>query len=109
MPDWKPTLPVTVIGADGLHAALAGTQPVILLRTAGELVAFRDACPHEGFPLSKVGELDGDLIVCSKHLWEFDAGNGKHVSRLEKPQCNLVRYAVRVVDGVVEVDVGGAP
>ena len=42
--------------------------------------------------------------MCQKHLWEFDAASGKHISRLERPECNLKRYPVRVVDGTVEVE-----
>jgi toluene monooxygenase system ferredoxin subunit len=107
MDEWIATLPEPSIGSESLHAAQAGAHAVVLLRAQGELIAYRDACPHEGFALSKFGERDADLIVCSMHLWEFDACNGKHVSRLNRPQCNLVRYPLRVVGGVVEVNVAG--
>lgn len=105
MAAWHPTLRDDEVSSDGIHGADAGGTRVILMRVADGLVAYRDACPHEGFPLSKVGEREGDLLVCGKHLWEFDARTGRHISRLERPQCNLVRYPVRVSDaGVIEVD-----
>lgn len=104
MADWHPTLEERALSEDGIHAAQAGSTRVILMQVAGGIVAYRDACPHEGHPLSKVGERDGDLLVCTKHLWEFEGCNGRHVSRLQRPECDLVRYPVRVNEGVVEVD-----
>jgi toluene monooxygenase system ferredoxin subunit len=104
MADWHPTLAAAVLSADGIHAGDAGGTKVILMRVDAGIVAFRDACPHEGHPLSKVGERDGDLLICTKHLWEFEGCNGRHVSRLERPECNLVSYPVRVNKGMVEVD-----
>lgn len=104
MADWHATLAETSLSADGIHAADAGGTKVILMRVQTGIVAFRDACPHEGHALSQVGERDGDLLICTKHLWEFEGCNGRHVSRLERPECNLVRYPVRLGGGVVEVD-----
>jgi nitrite reductase/ring-hydroxylating ferredoxin subunit len=102
---WHRTLRDDEVGVIGVYGADAGGTRIILMRVADGLVAYRDACPHEGFPLSKVGERDGDLLICGKHLWEFDVCTGKHISRLQRPQCNLVRYPVRVAhDGVIEVD-----
>lgn len=105
MADWHPTLQEEALTDDGIHPAEAGAARVILMRVETGIVAFRDACPHEGYPLSKLAERDGDLLVCTKHLWEFDGCNGRHVSRLERPECNLVCYPVRVNDGIVEVDI----
>jgi len=104
MADWHPTLPEDSIGEGGVYSAQAGTVDVIIMRVSDGLVAYRDACPHEGYPLSKVGELDGDLLICNKHLWEFDGCTGRHVSRLDRPLCNLVRYPLRVTGGIVEID-----
>ncbi len=85
----------------------AGAAKLILLRNGNAVCAYRDACPHEGFPLSETGIIEDGVLICGKHLWEFDVATGKHISRLERPECNLKRYPVRVADGVVEVDVRG--
>lgn len=108
-PDWRPALAANRISDDGIHAGNAGGHKVILLRVDGEVVAYRDACPHEGFPLSITGEREDRVLVCNKHLWEFDLPGGEHISRLPRPQCNLKRYPTRLVDGVVEVDVSAVP
>lgn len=88
-------LPVHVEGVD-----------LILVRHAGGVAAYLDACPHEGAQLS-FGDREGDVIICAKHLWEFDARSGEHISRVRRPQHDLKKAPVRVVDGEVEVDVAG--
>ncbi len=108
MADWRAVLPESDLTADGIHGADVGGTRVILMRVTSGVVAYRDACPHEGFPLSEVGEREGDLLICSKHLWEFECCTGRHVSRLERPQCNLIHYPTRIEGGMIEVDVGGA-
>lgn len=107
--DWRPAIAASELSEDGFHPATAGEHKLIVLRAEGQIVAYRDACPHEGFPLSKNGERQDFVLVCNKHLWEFDAATGEHISRLPKPQCNLKRYPTREVEGMVEVDVSAQP
>lgn len=104
-PDWQPAITLGELSEHGMHAARAGGHRVIVLRAEGELVAYRDACPHEGYALSEHGERQDFVIVCNKHLWEFDAATGEHISRIVRPHCNLARYPTREVGGVVEVDI----
>jgi nitrite reductase/ring-hydroxylating ferredoxin subunit len=108
-PDWRPAIGVGQLSDDGFHAAAAGGHKMIVLRADGDIVAYRDACPHEGFALSVTGERQDFVLVCNKHLWEFDAATGEHISRIPRPQCNLKRYPVREVDGMVEVDLSAHP
>lgn len=85
--------PVNVDGVD-----------LIVLRYDGGVAAYLDACPHEGAQLS-FGEREGDVLICAKHLWEFDVRTGEHISRARRPQHDLARVPARVVDDQVEVDV----
>lgn len=85
--------PVNVEGVD-----------LILLRYEGGIAAYLDACPHEGAQLS-FGERVGDVLICAKHLWEFDVRSGEHISRVRRPQHDLKKASVRIVDEHVEVDV----
>ncbi len=87
--------PVNVDGVD-----------LILMRHEGGVAAYLDACPHEGAQLS-FGEREGDVLICARHLWEFDVRTGEHISRVHRPQYDLTRVPVRVVDGQVEADVSG--
>jgi nitrite reductase/ring-hydroxylating ferredoxin subunit len=108
-PDWRPAIAVSELSEDRFHPAAPGGHKVIVLRAEGQIVAYRDACPHEGFALSQNGERQDFVIVCNKHLWEFDAATGEHISRIPRPQCNLKRYPTREAGGMVEVDVSAVP
>jgi nitrite reductase/ring-hydroxylating ferredoxin subunit len=77
---------------------------VILVRFGDEVEAYLDSCPHEGHPLS-LGDLEGDVIICAKHLWEFDARSGKHITRVPRAQHDLKKAPARISEGRVEVDV----
>ncbi len=72
---------------------------ILLLRVDGALVAFADACPHKGTPLSD-GDLDGGKLICGVHLWEFDAKSGKSINPVGKP---LACFPVRVEAGRIFV------
>ncbi len=83
-----------------------GTKLIVLL-IEGSIFAYEDACPHEGHPLS-MGKLEGDILTCAKHLWEFEIITGKHVSRFKRPQCDLRAFPARVSDGMVEITLSDA-
>ena len=94
------------IREDEIYPANVEGVDVILLRHESGISAYLDACPHEGAQLS-FGERQGDVLVCAKHLWEFDVRSGEHISRVRRPQHDLKKAPVRVVGEDVEVDVAG--
>ncbi len=100
---WQPVIEFDEIIEGGINKASVAGVKLILLQLDGELFAYEDACPHERHPLS-LGELEGDILTCSKHLWEFEIRTGKHISRINRPKCDLRSFGVRVVDGMVEVE-----
>ncbi|MFI4987433.1 MAG: Rieske (2Fe-2S) protein [Alphaproteobacteria bacterium] len=103
MAKWQPVMKLAEVAEGQLNKAdLAGTR-LIILKAGDDVMAYEDACPHEAYPLSE-GELDEDILICSKHLWEFEIRTGKHISRLDRPETNLNSFPVRVVAGTVEVD-----
>lgn len=79
-----------------------GGMPVLLIHAeGGHLGAFSPLCPHQEFPLVQ-GLLEGRLLTCSAHMWEFDAITGKGVN---PDDCVLTRYPVKVENEQVFVDV----
>ena len=55
-----------------LPRRIAG-KALVLFRTQRGVTALADRCPHRAFPLS-AGRLDGDVLTCSYHGFQFDAG-----------------------------------
>jgi toluene monooxygenase system ferredoxin subunit len=88
---------VEVAGADELwEGDVLGVDvegaPVLLVSLAGgELRAYQGGCPHQEQPLSD-GDVDGEVLTCSGHLWEFDLRTGRGVN---PAGCRLAAYEVR--------------
>ena len=101
---WQAVVKLSEIREDEVYPANVEGVDLILMRHEGGVAAYLDACPHEGAQLS-FGEREGDVLICAKHLWEFDVKSGEHISRVSRPQFNLRKAPVRVVGDQVEVDV----
>ncbi len=85
------------------YAVYVGETQLVLIRTSAGLRCFQGLCPHQGAPFGD-GALHGDVLLCSKHRWRFDAGG----RRLDGPGC-LRRYPVRERDGDVVVQLVAIP
>ena len=82
-----------------------GWTSVGVYNCGGNLYAIEDRCSHDDGPLCE-GDWDEDecRVVCPRHGSAFDLATGRPMSL---PAFQPVAtYPVRVVDGVVKVDVG---
>lgn len=50
---------------------------IALYNVDGTLHALDGVCPHAGGPLGQ-GQLDGCVVTCPWHGWQFDVTNGQH-------------------------------
>ena len=82
----------TVIDVDGYE--------VLVLAHDGNLYSFQNRCIHKQRELAKGVVLNGKL-VCPGHQWAFALDSGWEAI---KDECQPM-FPVRVVDGLVEVDV----
>lgn len=80
---------------------VAGDRIVAIYSAGGELYALDGICPHQGGPLGK-GTLDGCVVTCPWHGWQFDVRTGQH-----QINATLIhpRFDVRVEGENVLVDV----
>jgi nitrite reductase (NADH) small subunit len=67
----------------------------------GKLHCVDGICPHAGGPLGQ-GNLNGSLLVCPWHGWEFDCTTG--VNDLDEDLC-LETFPVRVQGDEILIDV----
>ena len=67
----------------------------------GEFHVLDGICPHAGGPLGK-GQLDGAIVTCPWHGWQFDVLTGQHC--LNDTLCQPT-YNVQVIDGVIHVQI----
>ena len=82
----------------------AGGRELGVYNCGGEYFAIEDRCSHDDAPLCEGDwDLDSCVVVCPRHGANFDLRSGRP---LTLPAYEPVdTYPVRVVDGVVRVDV----
>lgn len=54
-----------------------GDRVVAVFNVQGRLYALDGICPHAGGPLGE-GTLQGTIVTCPWHGWQFDVSTGKH-------------------------------
>ncbi len=104
MAAWKRVLALENVHAEKINKASVDGLQFVVLKDADEVFVYRDECPHELHPLSE-GEIDEGVIICPKHLWEFEVRTGQHITRIPSTKKNLLQYPVRIVEGMIEIDV----
>jgi nitrite reductase (NADH) small subunit len=77
-----------------------GETPYALCNVAGEVRAISGVCPHHGGPLGQ-GTLDGSIVTCPWHAYEFDSGSGVC---LFSDGLRIPTYPVRIEEGEILVD-----
>ena len=90
-------------------AALAPGQPalvsvdgrdVALFRRGDEVLAIGNECPHQGGSLCD-GWVEGDIVVCPLHGWEFDMRSG---ACMTVPGEDVPRYVTTVQAGAIYLE-----
>jgi len=76
-------------------------KKVLLVNTEGKICAYEDRCGHQGVLLSE-GRLNGCVLTCQAHYWEYDVSTGKGVN---PAAVQLTAFAVKIENGEIFVDV----
>lgn len=105
IPPWHAVCTVDQLSPGTPHAArVQGQRLVLVLQESGDISIFDDACPHEGYPLSKGTVVDGEL-VCPWHNFRFSVATGA----CRKGDEDAHPLPVHIEDGVVHVDLTPPP
>lgn len=90
---WTPVATLDDLWEGEVAEFQVGDRPILLahLRT-GEIRAYDGLCPHAGFPLAD-GDVDGAVLTCTAHSWEFDLATGAGVN---PANCQLNSHPVRL-------------
>lgn len=68
----------------------------------GKFFAISNVCLHRGGPLGG-GELEGKVVTCPWHAWQYDITSGKICSN---PEVGVETYPVEIRGEDIFVDVG---
>jgi nitrite reductase/ring-hydroxylating ferredoxin subunit len=76
---------------------------VLLVPQGDDVYAIANRCVHMACPL-EMGRLDGDVITCPCHDWQFNVRTGEFLSA---PELRLPTYAVKLDGDDVLVELPG--
>jgi len=74
---------------------------VALYHVDDEFFALDGICPHQGGPLGR-GRLEGCVVTCPWHGWQFDVKTGRHCTI---PALSQSRLPVRIEGSEVFVQI----
>jgi NAD(P)H-dependent nitrite reductase small subunit len=79
----------------------ANGKSIALYNVNGAFYATDDACIHKGGPLGE-GTLEGAIITCPWHQWQYDVTTGKTTVN---PNMDVDTYPVKVEGDNVMVEI----
>ena len=77
MTTWHPAAAESELPPGTTKECVAGDRIVALFNVDGAIHALDGICPHQGGPLGK-GKLQGCIVTCPWHGWQFDVSTGQH-------------------------------
>ena len=77
-------------------------KSIALANVDGTFYAINNTCLHRGGPLGE-GTLEGKIVTCPWHGWQFDVTSGKSV---QNPAVGVACYPTELRAGEVFVDLG---
>ncbi|MBZ5693913.1 MAG: Rieske 2Fe-2S domain-containing protein [Acidobacteriia bacterium] len=79
-----------------------GGKAIAIANVSGKLHAINSICAHQGGPLGE-GELEGQIVTCPWHAWQYDVTTGKVV---QSPTLGVECYPVEIRGDDIFVDAG---
>lgn len=76
-------------------------KEIALFNVGGTVCALDNTCLHRGGPLGE-GMLEGDVVTCPWHMWEYNVRTGEKVG---VPSIKVARYEVQVEGDDIKVAV----
>ena len=73
---WHKAAKVSDIAEGASQLVQISEQTIALFHVQGEFYALQNTCPHRVGPLVE-GHLDGTMVTCPWHAWQFDVKSGE--------------------------------
>ncbi len=82
---------------------VVNTEVLLIHTESGEVQAVQAICPHQEVDLVD-GELEGEVLTCCMHLWQFNVTTGKGIN---PTHAELAKYPVKIDGQNILVDIEG--
>jgi toluene monooxygenase system ferredoxin subunit len=99
--NWKRVCAAADVPANTLQKFNVDGIEIVIANYDEGFRGFPPFCPHMEEPLANSGILEGGVLTCSKHLWQWDLRTGEMVGMAEKP---LLLYEVKTEGDDVMAD-----
>jgi len=90
------------IPAGKIREVTVDGKALAIANVGGQFYAIDNTCLHRGGPLGD-GPLEGEIVTCPWHGWQYDVTTGKIV---QNPNAGVASYKVEVRGADVFVDLG---
>lgn len=101
MSRWKRVCAVSEIPENHLRKFDIDGVELIVANPGEGIRVFPPFCPHMREPLHVSGMLEGGVLTCSKHLWQWNLNDGTQTGLAE---VDLLMYETKEEDGELLVD-----
>ena len=101
MPEFFKVATLSELAAGTCKPVEAGGKVIALFNVEGSVYALDNTCLHRGGPLGQ-GTLNGDVVTCPLHMWEYNVRSGEKVN---SPGVKVATYPVQVEGGEIKVAV----
>jgi len=99
-PEWIEVAAVDDLWEGEMIDVQVRDEDILLVHLAnGDIRAYQGYCPHQKTPLVD-GELEGRILTCAAHSWQFDLSTGEGVN---PKSCRLARYDVKIEDAAISI------
>ncbi|MFB3924156.1 MAG: Rieske (2Fe-2S) protein [Terriglobia bacterium] len=92
---------VAELPAGSCKAVEVDGKTIALFNVSGQVFALDNTCLHQGGPLGE-GTLEGDVVTCPWHMWEYNVRTGEKVGN---PALKIAAYPVQVEGNDIKVAV----
>ena len=105
MPEFYDAMPDDWIAPGETAAVTVDGFPIAVANVGGLFFAFQNLCPHQGTVLGGRPLDEECFVTCPQHASRYDVRSGACVrpSSSDGFKQDLMVFATRVVDGVVQV------
>ena len=91
MPKWVRVANVSDCPPGQGRELVAGGRVIALFNVHDSFFAIDGVCPHQGGPLGQ-GYVEGHIVTCPWHGWQFDLKSGQHqINELLQQPCFEVK------------------
>ena len=105
MANWKSVAQLADVPPGTALEVVIEDRILALYNVEGEVYALDGVCSHQGGPLGK-GSLEGCVVTCPWHGWQFDVRSGVHQVT---PTIVQPKIPLRIESDWIQVDLETSP